>query len=257
MTIKYENFAGIIYDVDDTLLDNHPGGSRYNLHEQSRFAAILAIADEMGITALNGLTEDENERAFSEAITHTVDAAIWNLMCKRGIVSAELPIDLNHKILTAIVDKKAELHMAMLLEKGVEVPGAADFVKARHIHLPNLQNIASGARHEEIEVFFNKYGIHEIIPRDIRIARGDYEKSKPHPESFNKAFERLKLPDTADVRRRTIVFEDDPKGIESAIAGGFTVVGLTTRFPESVLMSYEQRPLLTIPNFLEADRIFS
>ncbi len=66
------------------------------------------------------------------------------------------------------------------------------------------------------------------------ISANDVEKSKPHPETFLKAAEALGMkPDDC------IVFEDSPKGIETALNAGMQAVAVTTMHGEEDFKQYE------------------
>lgn len=78
---------------------------------------------------------------------------------------------------------------------------------------------------------------------DAILTSEHFSKSKPDPECFLKAMERLEgSPET------TVVFEDSLHGIAAGRASGAYVVGLTTSFPREVI-----EPLcdLTINDFTE------
>lgn len=58
---------------------------------------------------------------------------------------------------------------------------------------------------------------------DAIVSADDVAKSKPDPETFTKCAERLGIP-----AGQCVVFEDSPKGTESAARAGMKCVGLTT-----------------------------
>ena len=66
------------------------------------------------------------------------------------------------------------------------------------------------------------------------ISADDVERSKPHPETFLKAAAALGLkPDDC------IVFEDSPKGIETALNAGMQAVAVTTMHDEEDFKQYD------------------
>ncbi len=66
------------------------------------------------------------------------------------------------------------------------------------------------------------------------ISADDVEKSKPHPETFLKAAAALGLkPDDC------IVFEDSPKGIETALNAGMQAIAITTMHGEEDFATYD------------------
>ncbi|HJQ08580.1 MAG TPA: HAD family hydrolase [Candidatus Saccharimonadales bacterium] len=256
--VTYEQLHGVIYDVDDTLLNNQPAdGIPFNLHERSRLAAIHRVGQESGLEALALITPEENERAFLEAPEHTVDAAIWRLLHRYGIVDVAA-INPTHNVLQKIIALKAELHMELLLSHGVEVAGASQFVHTLERNgLAGYQAIASGARLEEIQVFLGKYKLNPLFPRRRITARGDYDHPKPHQQPFERAFASLGLPDTAEVRARVAAFEDDPHGIASARKAGLYVCALTTRYPQEKFLESAYPPHQVAANFVEYAQLFN
>lgn len=70
----------------------------------------------------------------------------------------------------------------------------------------------------------------------------DIVNSKPHPEIFLKAAERLQVPP-----QQCIAIEDSINGIRSAKAAGMFVIGITTTFPRQTL----QQADLVIDHFDE------
>jgi beta-phosphoglucomutase len=58
---------------------------------------------------------------------------------------------------------------------------------------------------------------------DVIVSADDVEYSKPHPETFLKCAERLRI-----AYEKCIVFEDAPKGVEAAANAGMQCVVLTT-----------------------------
>ena len=67
----------------------------------------------------------------------------------------------------------------------------------------------------------------------VIISADDVEKSKPHPETFLKAAEAMGArPDNC------LVFEDSPKGIETALNAGMEAVAITTMHEEEEFRQY-------------------
>lgn len=249
---KYSEFVGAIYDVDDTLLNNFlDDGDPYNIHERSRLSAVHRVGEELGLPILKKVTAEDNRLAFREAHEHTVDAAVWNILTRNGLIT-DTQFDPSHPLVQKIIDYKAAEH-AGLLELASEVRGSSNFVdRLERNQLEQKQAVASGARHEEISAFFARHPLLEnALPRSRRIARGDFTRAKPHPEPFDRAFALLGLPDTPEVRRRVLFFEDDPKGIESGLRAGMFACALTTRFPADAFLASKYKPNLIAADFVE------
>lgn len=83
------------------------------------------------------------------------------------------------------------------------------------------QAIGSAAIMFNIDFVLDGTGIRQFI--DAIVCADDVHESKPHPETFLKAAELLQV-----TPGECIVFEDTPKGVESAINAGMDAVVLTT-----------------------------
>lgn len=85
--------------------------------------------------------------------------------------------------------------------------------------------IGSAAISGNVDFVLDGLDIRKYIP--VAVSADDVELSKPHPETFLKAAEKLGV-----AAENCIVFEDNPKGVESALAGGMNAVVLTTMHEE-------------------------
>lgn len=92
-----------------------------------------------------------------------------------------------------------------------------------------------------INFVMNNLNLHHYFKAVI--SADDVEKSKPHPETFLKAAAALSCkPDDC------IVFEDSPKGIETALNAGMQAVAVTTMHEEEDFKQYNNI-LLFIKNY--------
>ena len=247
--LKYTDFAGVIFDVDDTLLDNKERDPRGSLHQRSRLAAIHAVGKQRSLPQLEALTPEENYVTFHTAKTHSLEGAIWNMLHIKGVVDTDM-VDLEHEILREIADLKNELHEVILRTEGEEVPGASTFVKSLAKYgLAGKMAIASTAVRRDIDLFLEMYGLLDLFPPDRIIDKHQVTHMKPHPEVFEKAFETLGLP--ARLKRKVAVFEDDPRGIASAKAAGLYVFAITTVHDRKKLEELEMRPDVIADSYAE------
>lgn len=239
---------GAIFDLDDTLLSNQPTGNPIDgLHAISRLKAVHEAGKRHGIKALRDYDAAANVQAFLTSPVHTIQGAVWNILQETGVVDIG-PLNLEHPLLQEISARKIALQLETIRERGEEVAGASDFV--RHIGqvASGRLSIASMATAAEIDEFLKKYALTDLF--DGRIA--SYETTthpKPHPESFENAFQLLQLPDSD--RRHVLAFEDDPRGITSAKAAGLYVCAITTRFDRDTLQSLEVAPDLVCDSYEE------
>lgn len=245
---------GAIFDVDDTLLDNKPGVVGLGLHERSRLASARQVGRRHGIIALENMSIEDNLEAFMSASVHTLEAAVWNMLFRAGLVATEI-IDHNDALLLEIVELKNRLYEDILRDEGAEVVGATDFVtKLAASGLSNNLAIASSAIRRDVDVFLAMTGLTVNFP-DCRIkTKESITNPKPNPEVFNLAFDSLQLPE-AD-RFAVCAFEDDPRGIMSARAAGLYVCAITTRYGRNELMSLEVPPHMVADSYAEFTELF-
>lgn len=240
---------GVIFDVDDTLLDNDPERTGHNLHARSRLAAVHEVGRAHGIVALQQLTPEQNRQSFLTAKVHTVEAAVWNALLMTGQVVGD-EIDHDHPLLQEIVGTKNTSHLELLRQHGREVPGAVAFVRALgDAGLRDHLAIASTAVRPDVEIFLDMTGLRDLFPEDRIITKEKTTHHKPHPEAFNLAFNSLQLPDSD--RSAVCAFEDDPRGIMAAKAAGLYVCAITTRFDRASLASLETAPDVIADSYVE------
>ncbi|HEX8376881.1 MAG TPA: HAD family phosphatase [Pedobacter sp.] len=99
-----------------------------------------------------------------------------------------------------------------------------------------MMAIGSAAIMFNIDYVVNGLDLRRYFP--VTISADDVEKSKPDPETFLTCAERLGVKP-----EECIVFEDNPKGVESALRGGMKSVVLTTM--------HEEHEFNEMPNILK------
>lgn len=219
-----------IFDVDDTLISNYYADGT-GMHEKARLLSVHDVAKKHNLSQLESTTLHDSTVAFLEAKEHTGMAATWRLLNMKGVIDDE-EIDRSHPILTEILDGKDKYYSELLWRDGVEIRGAAQFVRLLSQHGVQLA-IASGARRADINSVLTILGIEDYFTPDRIISHDDFQNAKPHPEPFELACKTLDL-DT-DSLKQVWAFEDDPKGIISAHAAGLRVCAVTSRFSKDKL----------------------
>jgi len=246
---------GVIFDVDDTILDNKMGiPGQQGLHERSRLAAVHEIGKRRGISVLENMSVEDNKDAFASAPIHTIKSAVWNMFVKAGIATSDV-MDENDPILLEIIQLKDIFHKDVLLEFGEEVPGAVDFIrKLADSGLQDKLAIASTAIRRDVDLFLGKVNLNDLFPNERIKTKEDITHPKPNPEVFNLAFESLDL--TESDRFSVCAFEDDPRGIMAARAAGLYVCAIATRFTVEELMSLEVPPHVAANSYAEFTKLF-
>ncbi|PID30678.1 hypothetical protein CSA80_04555 [Candidatus Saccharibacteria bacterium] len=241
MTLSKLTFCplGAIFDVDDTLLDNYAGHLGKNLHEHARLLAVREIGQKYRISGLVEVSDEQNKAAISRASEHSIEGSVWQLMYEVGLVDSPA-VDHDNALLKEIAARKRELYEPVLREFGAPLPRALEFVKAMYVLTDSKIAIASGADKHNVQAFLQTSGMSTVFEERRVIARQDFVRAKPDPESFEMAFQTLALADSD--RGRVLAFEDDPKGVAAAKRAGLYVCAITSRFSEAELMKAEIVP---------------
>lgn len=249
-----QKVKGAIFDVDDTMLDNQAGAKVGTIHEVSRLRAIHEVAKKYNLPTLAAVTEEGNAVAFRNALTHSVDGAVWETLYVSQMVDTR-ELDPNHELLREIVVLKNELHIDTLRTLGKEVSNASTFVGslAAKFGIEDKMAIASSAIRRDINIFLDELTeLRAYFPDERVISLEDipHNFGKPHPEPFNRAYATLGLPDSD--RAHVIAFEDDPRGVVSAKKAGLFVCAITTRFKRDDEQLSAAQPDLIIDSYQDA-----
>ncbi len=249
-----EIIKGAIFDVDDTMLDNQAGAKFGTIHEVSRLRAINHVAEKYNLPILATVTEEENAAAFRNALTHSVDGAVWETLYVKKLVDTR-ELDPSHELLREIVVLKNELHVDTLRSLGQEVKNASMFIEALAIKcgIKDKMAIASSGIRRDINIFLDELtSLRRFFPDERIISYEDipHDLGKPHPEPFNRAFATLGLTDRD--RSNVVAFEDDPRGIISAKEAGLFVCAITTRFKKDDQQLLAAEPDVIVDSYAEA-----
>ncbi len=255
---KPENIAGVVYDVDDTLLNSQPdpGNPLSNLHQVSRLEALYKVAEELGgdYLSLLQVQAQENFDSFAASPVHTVSGAFFTLLKNRGLMTGD--IDPHNPIIKRLVELKDDAYGKLLTVHGRPVLGADSFVRdfSHTFGLDDKNAIASTAILRDIKTFLRMHDLAPLFPDERIIDASRVTHPKPHPEAFDKAFQSLSLPEHA--RRSTIAFEDDPRGMLSARKAGLYICAITTRYSADFLASIEAKPDYIASSYAEFREFF-
>jgi beta-phosphoglucomutase len=111
--------------------------------------------------------------------------------------------------------------------------GAPDLVRTLAAELPLA--IASGARHEEIELILASLGLRESFATIV--GAEDVPRTKPDPAPYLEAAGRLAGRAPGLEPGDCVAFEDSVPGIASALGAGMKVVGVANSYPAGELRS--------------------
>lgn len=244
-----------IFDVDDTLLDNRntSGEVGQGLHERSRLAAVREIGKRWGLQVLAEFDAERNYTAFTTASVHTLDGAVWNILCMAGLADGQT-VNEQDPLLQEIVALKNKLHEKILREEAEPLSGAVDFVEKLGVLVDGNLAIASTAIRRDIDIFLQKTGLDAYFLDGRIISKEKMTHPKPHPQAFELAFQSLDLPEAT--RRRVLAFEDDPRGIMSAKAAGLYACAIAGRFSREELERLDVAPDCVAESYAEFARFF-
>ena len=202
----------IIFDFDGVIADSEP--LHFRAFQQALAEDGLELAPKEYYARYLGYDDVGMFQAFGEDRGLAMDAArVKELVTRKGL-----------KL------------QAMMSAGSVLFPGAADFVRAAAQAVPIA--IASGALRHEIVEIVEAAGVADLFAAIV--ASGDTPESKPSPEPYRLAFERLReTTGTALDPQRCVAIEDSRWGLESARGAGLRCVGVTNSYPADELTGAE------------------
>jgi HAD superfamily hydrolase (TIGR01509 family) len=112
-------------------------------------------------------------------------------------------------------------------------PGVVELLRALSGRIP--LGLCSGALPTDIGPILVRLGINGIF--NVIVTAADVLASKPDPESYALAVDRLKeaYPDRVIIPENCLAIEDTPAGIASAGGAGLKVLAVANSYPESDL----------------------
>lgn len=203
--------AAVIFDFDGVLADSEP------VHLQ----AFQQVLQTIGI----GLTP---EAYYARYLGYSDRDAFLQVTTDRGRTLSEA--ELAH-----LLQVKVDVFPTLLGDHAL-FQGAAACVDRIAASVPVA--IASGALRHEIELMLDTGGLRHRFP--IIVAAGDTPRSKPHPDPYARAFERLRTEGGlgADVvPGHVVAIEDSEWGLQSARGAGLRTLAVTTSYPSDRLPS--------------------
>ncbi len=135
--------------------------------------------------------------------------------------------------LHALIGQKAAFFQEVIRSDVPAYPGVLDLIFHLRDHKTPLA-ICSGALREDIDPILAMLGISNCF--DVIVTADDVAASKPDPECYQLAFQRLlAVHNNSFTKEATIAIEDTPAGISAAKAAGLLVCAVTNSYPASRL----------------------
>jgi beta-phosphoglucomutase len=126
----------------------------------------------------------------------------------------------------ALVSGKGRLFGRHLESADIVFPGAKSSIEQLAGRFQ--MGIASGALHHEIVAILQTAGLLERFP--VIVAADDVASTKPDPEPYLRAAERLGIPPGA-----CVAVEDSSAGLQAARSAGMRTIAVTTTSPPALL----------------------
>lgn len=186
LEIPQRLFQAYLFDCDGTIADSMP------LH----YIAWQQALSEQGC--------DFPEDLFYKWGGMPVHEIISTLNELRGL---NMPVE-------AVATRKENLYYEYL-PRLTAVPEVLEIIESSHGTLPFA--VVSGSTRESVTASLESLRL--LKKFDTLVCAGDYQRSKPHPEAFLLAAERLGV-----APANCLVFEDTAMGIQAAIAAGMASV---------------------------------
>jgi beta-phosphoglucomutase len=183
---------GVIFDLDGVLVDTGP------FHKQSWYE----LAEKEGFSM-----SDE----FFYSTFGMQSYKIIPMLAKR-----QLPVEKINRL----AEWKERRYRELIADK-LELPEGARALLESLKSKGFLLAIGSSAPRANLDFVLERFGLRNYF--DAEVTGEDVSNSKPAPDTFLKAAEKLKLPPNC-----CLVIEDSIQGVQAGKAAGMTVIAITT-----------------------------
>ncbi|MEM9251000.1 MAG: HAD family phosphatase [Planctomycetota bacterium] len=207
----------LIFDFDGVIADSEP------VH----CAAIREVAATVGVTISDAEYRDvyigfDDRDAFREVLRRVGGGGDW--AGGAGVDEGRV---------AAMCTAKAAAFDRLAAAGVPAVPGSLELARSvRESGVPMA--IASGATRREIEGMLAALGEAGLF--EVMVTADDVERSKPDPQTYAMAVERLAAVEGRALRAsRCVAIEDTAAGVAAAEGAGLRVVGVTTTGPAGAL----------------------
>jgi beta-phosphoglucomutase len=134
--------------------------------------------------------------------------------------------------LKTLMEGKAEAFLRIVSAEVPPYPGVVELIRSISGTLPLA--LCSGALRGDIDPILAQLGLTEAF--DTLVTADEVQASKPDPESYRLAVQRLQALFPGQVNpAASIAIEDTPAGIASATGAGLKVLAVTNSYPKERL----------------------
>lgn len=210
-----KTMEAVIFDMDGTIVNTEP------LHAK---AAVIVLKDR-------GF--DIDLESCLDQFYGMTDTAVLKMTC---------PTLSDKEIDDAIAEKNTHLlklfeQLSATEKRQYTTPGLFDFLN--YLKKENKQlAVVSASEDLIVSETLKCFEIHSYI--DLQMGRHQTNLTKPHPEPYLEGMRRLNAHPG-----KTLIFEDSPTGLQSAIASGANVIRITGfAHSDAILHSHERKNFL-------------
>jgi len=140
---------------------------------------------------------------------------------------------LNQETLHRLIDRKASAFNEIIRSGVTAYPGVVALINLLHINKIPLA-ICSGALRSDIDPILAMLNIADYFK--VIVTADDVAASKPDPECYELAFQKLLSAHTIPFSKETtLAIEDTPAGISAAKTAGLKVCAVTNSYPAARL----------------------
>lgn len=141
---------------------------------------------------------------------------------------------ISHAELSTLIATKADIFQEVIRDGVKAYPGVIELIKSLHDSNVPLA-ICSGALRSDIDPILVTLDIASCF--EIIVTADDVSKSKPDPECYRFAFDKLctRWPQSGISADGTVAIEDTPAGITAASQAGLKVIAVTNSYSKDQL----------------------
>jgi len=114
-----------------------------------------------------------------------------------------------------------EYYQEYLATEDIEIPGVTETLKV--LASEYRMGVVTTSKPEDFALIHEYRSIMDHM--EFRLAKGDYERSKPHPDPYLAGLERF-----GATAAETVVIEDSERGLKSAVAAGIDCIVVANEF---------------------------